>query len=158
MSLAIEAFIVNVREFCAWVESDKHDLLPARQHLLALMQGIPYLQASGKEKQADYPRREHAGWEADFERLSDLPLQSYRMVYAPLDLQSSDTLVNDLRDDLADIYGDLWHGLRALEGGDGAYAVNHWRSSYFYHWGHHAAAAIYAIDEFYQASVDWKSP
>jgi hypothetical protein len=59
-------------------------------------------------------------------------------------------VVNDLRDDLTDIYGDLWHGLVALDRGDATYAVEHWRESYFYHWSHHALAAIYGIDDYYR--------
>jgi len=30
--------------------------------------------------------------------------------------------------------GELWHGLQALDRGDGIYAVIHWRDSYFQHW------------------------
>lgn len=36
MSLAIETFAENARSFCNWVESQKHDVLTARQLLLAL--------------------------------------------------------------------------------------------------------------------------
>jgi hypothetical protein len=70
MSLAIEAFIDSVRAFCAWVESDRHDCVTARQLLLALMQGIPHVVVQEPEGDSqDYPRRGHEGWKRDFERL-----------------------------------------------------------------------------------------
>ena len=65
-------------------------------------------------------------------------------------VQVAATLLSPLGGRLADIYGDLWHGLQALDRGDGVYAVSYWRESYFQHWGHHASSAIYAIDEFYR--------
>lgn len=33
--------------------------------------------------------------------------------------------------------------------------MSYWRESYFQHWGHHAASAIYSIDEYYRrAKID----
>ena len=47
MSLAIEAFVDNVRRYCEWVESEHHDLLTARQLLMrghaSLAQSLPIL-------------------------------------------------------------------------------------------------------------------
>ena len=59
-------------------------------------------------------------------------------------------MTSSVHDDLADIYGNIWHGLQALNAGDAAYAFEYWRDFYFYHWGAHASAAIYAIDEYYR--------
>lgn len=156
MSLAIEAFVENVRGYCGWVESNRHDLLPARQFLLALMQGIPYLTVEHESaaSDGDFARRGYAGWECDFQRLNDFPFHLYRMIYSPCELNNEEPMGNDIRDDLADIYGDLWHGLQALDRGDGPFAVEYWRDSYFWHWGHHAAAAVRAIDEFYRQTED----
>ena len=120
MSLDIEAFSENVRQYCQWVESSEHDLQSARQLLLVLLQAIPYLtvpDATDKPEQ-DYPSRDHAKWESDHNRLADLPLQYYREVFAPCDLDEEPPVTADLRDDLADIYGELWHGLQALNSGD----------------------------------------
>jgi hypothetical protein len=74
------------------------------------------------------------------------------VVFSPCDIEDDDPVTGDVHDDLADIYADLWHGLQALDRGDGVYAVRHWRESYFQHWGHHASSAIYAIDEYYRTS------
>lgn len=32
-----------------------------------------------------------------------------------------------------------------------ASAVKYWRDSYFFHWGHHASAAVWAIEEHLKA-------
>ena len=153
MSLAIEAFVENVRHFCQWAESGTHDVTTVRQLLLALMQGVPYLVIpSGQKKGLEYSRRSHEGWQADLKRFSDFPFQYYREVFSPCDLDDEAPVTGDMHDDLADIYGDLWHGLQALDQGDGIYAVRYWRESYFQHWGHHASSAIYAIDEYYRRS------
>lgn len=157
MSLAIESFTDNVRRFCAWVEGSTHDVETARELLLALMQGIPYLVSSEQrdEETPDYPRRDFEGWEADHKRVADFPFQYYRQIFSPCDVDDEPPVIGDIRDDLADIYGDLWHGLQALDRGDVDYAANYWRELYFHHWGHHASAALYAIDEFYRkAAID----
>ena len=58
MSLAIEAFAEDVRQFCQWTESSTNDVATARQLLLALMQGVPYLVVqAGREKGSEYPER-----------------------------------------------------------------------------------------------------
>ena len=56
-------------------------------------------------------------------RFKDFPFH-YRETFKPLDLSEEPT-VCDIHDDFADIYGDLWHGLKALELGDGVYAIEH---------------------------------
>ena len=152
MSIAIETFADNVRHFCQWTEDGPHDVQTARQLLLSLMQGVPYLIVPDKEsdEEPEYPRREYQGWQTDHKRLSDFPFQYYREVFSPCDLDNEAPVVGDIHDDLADIYGDLWHGLQAFDGGNGIYAVSYWREPYFQHWGHHASSAIYAIDEFYR--------
>jgi len=83
------------------------------------------------------------------QRFADFPFQ-HTARFSPCDLDEEQPVIGDVHDDLADIYGELWHGLQALDRGDEIYAVRHWRESYFVHWGHHASAAIYAIDEYYR--------
>ena len=152
MSIAIETFAENVRQFCQWSEAGPHDVETARQLLLALMQGVPDLVVADekRDEEAEYPYREYEGWKADHKRFSDFPIQYYREVFSPCDLDDEPPVTGDVHDDLADIYGDLWHGLQALDRGDEIYAVRYWRESYFQHWGHHASSAIYAIDEYYR--------
>ncbi len=148
MSLTVETFTKNARLFCQWAESDAHDVETARQLLPALIQGVLHLAPStGKDAWADYPRRTYRDWQADQQRFSDFPFLHYREL-SPCDLNDKPPSIGDIRDDLADIYGDLWHGLQALDRGDGVYAAGYWRESYVQHWGHHASAAMYAMDEF----------
>ncbi|MDB6016501.1 MAG: hypothetical protein JWR19_990 [Pedosphaera sp.] len=156
MSLAIEAFTENVRQFCEWAESDRHDVLTARQLLLALMQGIPYLiiPDAGHENDVSYPRRSHEEWMSDHKRFADFPFQYYQGMFSPCDLGEEEPVMGDVHDDLADIYGDLWHGSQALNRDDGVYAVRYWREFYFHHWGHHASSAVYAIDEYYRKAEE----
>jgi hypothetical protein len=154
---AVNAFIGNVRAFCAWVESDKHDCLTARQLLLVLMHAIPDLRLQDEVEPPgeEIPRREYDGWKSDFARFDDLPFHFYRTVHSSCDVDDDDSVVGDLRDDLADIYGDLWHGLMALDRGHAAYAVEHWHDSYCYHWGHHASQAVHAIDDYFRKTENW---
>jgi hypothetical protein len=147
MSLAIEAFTDNARSYCEWVESDTHDVLTVRQLLLSLLQGTPYLivsssQSYGEEYQED-------DLEVDPKRFIDFPFQYYREIFNPLDF-SKEPVVGDISDDFADIYIELRHGLKALELGNGVYAIQHWRESYFIHWGEHATSALRAIDQYFR--------
>ena len=116
MSLAIEAFAENARRFCQWAESTTHDVTTARQLLLALMQGVPYLVIqAGWEKGSEYPQRGHDGWQADHKRFADFAFHYYREVFSPCGIDDEPPVTGDVHDDLADIYGELWHGLQALD-------------------------------------------
>ena len=153
MSLAIEAFVDNVRRFCEWAESCTHDVLTARQLLLALMQGIPYLIISdARYRRPDFTRRDHGDddWKKDRSRFSDFPFQSYREAFSPCDLDDNAPFSGDVHHDFAVIYRDLSHGLQAQDRGDGVFAVCYWRDSYFQRWGRQASSAVYAIDEYYR--------
>lgn len=153
MSLAAEHFTETVERFCEWSEGTHHGLLEARQLLVSVITSIPQIAhfryASTCEQ--DFPRREHIGWQADHKHFSDLPFQYYRVVFDPFDFDATDEPVTgDLHDDLADIYGDLWHGLQAHRSGEPLEALSIWIESYFFHWGHHATSALYAIDAHYR--------
>jgi hypothetical protein len=152
MSRSVEEFIENVRKFCQWTESSQHDLQTARELLLALMQGVASLPADSKQEdnEKNYPERVHEDWKADVQRFGDFPFQYYKQVFSSADLDEIEVVTGDVCDDLADVYGELWHGLQALDLGDFQYAVNYWHSSYFIHWGHHASAAAHAIDEHFR--------
>ncbi len=153
MSQVAESFTENVISFCEWAEGDEHNFLEARQHLLTLMQSIPYLESfrGGNESDADFARRKHEGWKEDLKRFADLPFDYYRSVFDPHDFAEKDEIVTgSLCDDLADIYGDLFEGREAYKKGFKKEAIAIWVDSYFYHWGHHASQALLAIDEYYR--------
>jgi hypothetical protein len=155
MISAAAALVKAVERFCVWAEGDRHSLIDARQLVLELMTTIPSLQhlRYAGRSESRFPRRGHEGWTQDMERFSDLPFQFYRVVFDPHDFEATDQPVTgDLHDDLADIYGDLWHGLQAYRSGDPDEAVSLWVDSYFCHWGHHASSALGAIDTYYCAN------
>jgi len=148
MSLAIEAFLENARAYCDWFESSHHDVRTLRQTLLSLMQGIPYLITNDAcdACQRDFPRRSHTEWTQDQARMSDLPFQYYGTIFNPIAEIDGPPVVGDAHDDLADIYGELLHGLCAHDAGATIYAVDHWLESYNNHWGRHAIGAMTAIE------------
>jgi hypothetical protein len=47
--------------------------------------------------------------------------------------------------------------LQLMEQGEAEAAVQYWRNSYFFHWGHHAAAAVWAIEFHYPKIKDGES-
>ena len=153
MKNAEQSFIKCARAFCCWVESGRHELGDARQHLLSLMQAVANLRVGSVPTSdiEDFPRRGGDDPFIDHKRFAGLPFQYYRIVLLPFELNDEEPAMGDLADDLADIYGDLWHGLQALDSEDKDYAIWYWRDSYS-HWGHHAAAALYAIDEHLRAN------
>lgn len=153
MSDAIEAFVDNVNRFCDWAESDCHGLDTARHVLLALMQGVSSLPTGGAFPSiaTEYECRGYEQWKDDFKRFADVPVSYYRTLLDPLNIDSEESGIGDVHNDLADIYGDLWHGLQAYNSGDIGYAVEYWRSSYDTHWGAHAAGAFSAIDAYYRS-------
>ena len=142
----------SAEKFCEWVESEQHSLMEARQLLLDLMATIPSLQhfRDAGTSEADFPRRGFDGWERDYRTFSGLPFQCYQKIFDPHCLDSADEpVLGDLYDDLADIYGDLWHGLQAYQSGDLEEAISLWVDSYFSLWGGHASYALRAIDTYY---------
>jgi len=144
---------VSIIGFCEWAESDEHDLMSARSHLISLMSCIPAVEdlRYASDSEVEYAYREHEGWEKDIRRFGDLSFQYYRVVFDPHDTDSEqEPVMGNLHDDLADIYGDLWHGLQAMNDGDESEALSLWINSYFYHWGQHASSALHAIDTYYR--------
>jgi hypothetical protein len=153
----VEKFADIARSFCAWAEGNAHNVADARRLLLQLLLQVTMIEevasadasvaASSEDSESDFARRGFDGWKKDCKRFLDLPFQYYLMMYSPLDHTQRAPVAFDLHDDLADIFGDLWHGLQAYEAGDSEYAADHWVESYRYHWGHHATGALYALDE-----------
>lgn len=151
MSPDTDMFTANVRHYCQWAESATHDVAMARQLLTELMRGAPSLVVSSlPEGEPELPLRRRDERQADYDRFSDFAFQYYPVVYMREDRDDEGAYKDDIHRDFADIYGDLWHGLQALDRNDAVYAVRYWRESYFRHWGHHASAAVWAIDWHYE--------
>jgi len=163
------SFAATVQAFCHWAEYGARDVLGCRRFLLALLTDVVSIRPEHDpdedgededETDVDYPRRGFDGYKHDYQLFKDLPLQNYRVVFDPLELEScdNDSVIGDLHDDLADIYGDLWHGLQAFNAGDEDYAHWHWWNSYGYHWGRHAVGALHAIDEWCRREQERAEP
>ena len=142
-----EMFIDHVRRYCEWAESNAHDLKRGHELLLALMAGAPGLKTStGFPPERTFPGLPQEVLWAETKRFADLPFQCYPVVYWPYEVHAKGPLTQNIHEDLAYIYAELRHGLQALERGDLVPAMRYWRDSYFFHWGHHASAAVWAIE------------
>jgi hypothetical protein len=161
----VEKFAEIARSFCAWAEGDVHNVADARRLLLELLLQVTMIRevastdasiasTCDESDEPEFARRGIDGWKKDCKRFSDLPFQHYLMMYSPLDPAERVPVAFDLHDDLADIFGDLWHGLQAYEAGACDYAADHWIESYRYHWGHHATGALYALDEHLRSEME----
>ena len=148
------AYLERVQAFCTWAEGSEHTLLEARQHLVALMQGIPEIlsyRVYALDDEFDDPeRRGFEGWKIDHGRFSDLPFQFYACSFDPIDLDGDSVVTGDLFDDLADVYGELYVGLQASLIGTPDAGLAMIVNSYFDHWGQHASQALNAIDAHYR--------
>ena len=93
-------------------------------------------------------------WRIVFRRFGALPFNHYSECFNPLVVPAEEPVVADLADDLADIWRDLKTGLRNYEMGDIAAAEWTWYLNYSIHWGHHATAALNAIQAWFSATGD----
>jgi uncharacterized protein DUF5063 len=75
-------------------------------------------------------------------------------VFDPLVVPQEETVTADLADDLADVWGDLKGGLLLLHQGDRVGATWHWAFHFSAHWGHHATAALYALQSWFSQVGD----
>jgi hypothetical protein len=66
-------------------------------------------------------------------------------VYETTDLESDESSLGELNDDVADIYSDLSQGLFVHEHYSPTRAERYWRQSFRYHWGEHATGASRAL-------------
>jgi hypothetical protein len=143
-----ETFAGHVRHYCEWAESSTHDIGTVHPLLLALMEGAPSLKtSSGFPPDRGFPGLPQDVLWAETKRFADFPFQCYTPVLWPYEVHPEGSLTDNIHEDLAHIYAELRHGLQAMEQGDTMCALGYWRDSYFFHWGHHASAAVWAIEQ-----------
>jgi len=121
--------------FAEWLPRILAELLHAALHL-------PHdgIADAGAE---DFKRPDRRKLEAT---LPLLPLQYYREIFNPLEIEStSDPVTGDLYDDLADIYCDLSEGLFIHQNVSSKEAERYWGQSFWYHWGEHLTGALRAL-------------
>ncbi len=147
-----ETFTDHVRSFCEWAESNSHDLQTVHRLLLLLLEGSPGLKTSRPVFTEPVPLGlpQDVAWR-DTKRFADFPFQSYYPVLWRDLTHPEGPFTDNIHEDFAHIYAELRHGLEAQAQGDIASAIKYWRDSYFFHWGHHASAAVWAIEEHLKA-------
>jgi hypothetical protein len=141
--MSVEALIQHVREYCDWAESDTHDMETVYELLLSLRNAAERLQpSSGEEDLRAFlgPTQEVQYEEA--KRFADFPFQCYPPSYWP---NRPHPITDNIHENFAWIYSELRRGLEAMDHGGIVDPVQYWGCSYLFRWGHHASAAIWAI-------------
>jgi Domain of unknown function (DUF5063) len=152
-----EAVTSYVREYCEWAEAAAHDLPKVHRLLLRLIEGVVGLKTrAGRRTNRKPPGLpQDVSW-SETKRFADLPFQCYPPFFWP-EVHPQGQFTDNIHEDLAHIYAELRHGLQLTEQGRAEAAVQYWRDSYFFHWGHHAAAAVWAI-EFHDPKIKGGEP
>ena len=138
MADAVEIFATEVRRYCELIESRPDDtrlreIAGQLARLYAAGLDLPRVAASGDGVHSSVPTLD------DWKGLS---VGYYSVVSDPLQLIDNSVVIGDLRDDLADIYGDLKRGLLLFESGREEEATWDWRFGLRAHWGEHATNAL----------------
>jgi hypothetical protein len=142
-----ETFMEEVRHYCQWAESAAHNLEEVHPILLALMEGAPGLKTvPGFPPERTLPGLPREVSWADTKRFADLPFQGYPAVFWPYEMHPEGPWTDNIHEDFAHILAELQYGLKLLEREGSLQALRYWRDSYFFHWGHHASAAVWAIE------------
>ncbi|MEA2415131.1 MAG: hypothetical protein QOI58_1788 [Thermoanaerobaculia bacterium] len=153
---AFDDFVTAARAFVAWAESpasaDAHaEAVAARRNVVALIaaaialpDGAPSLARSISDDE----------YQRVYRRFGALPFNYYSESFNPLVVPAEEPVVADLADDLADIWRDVKEGLLLYESGEPESAAWHWSNHYSFHWGHHATAALYALQSWFSSSGD----
>lgn len=144
-------FAEVAEEYCNWAEGPAGDAIDearqARRLLIELLRcaidlTCPFSEVESRSLSNDAYERVYA-------RFGTLPFNYYSECFNPLPVPAEEPGVADLADDLADIWRDvkvgliLWHELRV------ASAAWYWRFTFETHWGHHASAALYALQSWF---------
>jgi hypothetical protein len=153
---SLQAFAAAAEAYCAWAESDagnaKEEAQRARRLLAELFRralDLPQLFADVKPPEIaadDYSRM--------FRRFGALPFNYYAECFDPLVVPAEEPVTADLADDLADIWRDVKSGLLLFARSELEAAAWQWRFHFVVHWGHHASAALYALQSWCSANDD----
>ena len=142
-----ETFIEHVRKYCEWADASAHDMDTVHDLLLVLIEGAPGFTSNGPQRERIPPGLpQDAPW-ARQRLFADFPFQCYPPVFWP-EVHPEGQFTDNIHEDFAHILAELRHGLELMEQGDGVSALRYWRDSYFFHWGHHATAAVWAIESY----------
>jgi hypothetical protein len=144
----LDQFADAARAFCDWAEGESaaedieaQTALRLLYRLFELAPQLP-LTPNGDEEAEEIT---YEAWKAMFSRFGALPVNYYSECMDPLEVPSENVGIGDVADDLADIWSDLKQGLSLFDAGYVDTAVHEWRWRYQFHWGQHAAGALFVL-------------
>ena len=148
-SAAIARFASLAQQYCDWLESEPTSA--ANEHFMAA-QSVAELYAAALSLPGTEPTQHMASVPESLRaqvltRLRAFPFQYYWEIFDPVALNPEEPVCGDITDDLGDIYLDLKEGLLLYALSEQA-AVWHWRTTFGFHWGRHAASALHALHNY----------
>ena len=153
----VDAFATAAEAYCRWVEGDARDPVQDAAMARALTAelfrravDLPHM----FESDLDAPDIGADDYQRIYRRLGSLPFNYYSECFNPLVVPAEEPVTADLADDLADIWRDVKSGLLVYRTGKRAAAGWQWRFHFEAHWGHHAAAAMYALQSWFSVNTD----
>jgi hypothetical protein len=163
----IDAFAAVAEDYCAWAEQNGDaadpdadldadpdaDATAARTLLAELFRRAIDLPSPDAGDDADAPEIPPDEYQRVYQRFGGLPFNYYSECFNPLTVPAEEPVTADLADDLADIWRDVKAGLLLYRGGNRNAAAWIWRFHFDVHWGHHATAAIYALQSWFSAQL-----
>lgn len=162
----LRAFAHEVRAYCQWCERpepNETEYAAARAALrfVGMLQQLALpLDFPEDPPVIDADRPSQDEWQAVCRRFKSMPFSYYNGFFDPHENVgvTSEAGVDDLLDDLADIWRDLRHGLDLWDAGEEAAAQWEWVFGYRSHWGRHAAGAQYALHCWMADYGGWLDP
>jgi hypothetical protein len=157
----IDQFVVVARAFIDWAESpattDAHaEAVAARRYVAGLISAALALPDGTPAQEAQ--TISHDQYQIIYQRFGALPFNYYSECFNPVVVPGEEPVVADLADDLADIWRDVKSGLLLYDSGEMESAVWHWSNDFSFHWGHHATAALYALQSWFSLTGDDSEP
>jgi hypothetical protein len=147
----VAAFVAAAEEYCAWAEGEPRESVAearlARRLVAELFRRA--IELPHVESEIEAPEIPYEEWRRIYDRFGSLPVDMYSECFNPLVVPPEEPVVTHLADDLADLWRDLKGGLLLLRSGHVDAAVGQWRLQFTIHWGHHAAAALYALQSWF---------
>ena len=151
----VKSFINVANKYCNLIEErDKYTEVEIYQVAYQLLPQLCLyaMQLPEIDRCPYYEERiSHSVWQKLYEQLKQKLKQSskgYHEIYDPWDPNNTRPVVASLSDDLADIFSDIFPGLRDFDASSAALRrgiVWGWKFSYEFHWGDHATMAFRSI-------------
>ncbi len=152
----LEAFAAAAEQFCAWAEGESRGIVSDARLARALISEL-FRRAIDLPEQSDWngdaPEISIDRYTRVYQRFGSLPFNFYSECSNPLIVPAEEPITADLADDLADVWRDVKGGLLLFGDGNITAAAWHWRFHFEIHWGHHASAALYALQSWFSEHV-----